>query len=116
MIKTKRAYDPPSPSDGARYLIDRLWPRGIKKESLDIKDWLKEVAPSDDLRKWYHHDPEHWKEFEDRYFKELDQEHEALKPLIDAAKRQDVTLVYGARDEAHNNAVALKEYLEKRLK
>lgn len=116
MIKTKRAYESPSPSDGTRFLVDRLWPRGVKKESLEIQDWLKAAAPSDDLRKQFHHDPERWEEFHRQYFQELDQNPDALKPLLDAARHGDVTLVYGARDETHNNAVALKEYLEKRLK
>lgn len=116
MIKTKRAYEQPSSSDGARYLVDRLWPRGVKRESLEIQDWLKEAAPSNDLRKQFHHDPQRWEEFCQRYFAELDSSPEAIKPLLEAAHRGDVTLVYGARDEEHNNAAALKAYLEKRLK
>ena len=111
-IQTKRAYDAPAASDGARYLVDRLWPRGVKRENLDVKDWLKEVAPSNDLRKWFAHDPQRWNEFRQRYFKELDANPSAWKPLLDTAKHEPVTLVYGAKDTEHNQAVALKEYLE----
>lgn len=113
MIRTKRAYDPPAASDGARFLVDRLWPRGVKKENLEIEAWIKEVAPSNELRKWFHHDPEKWQEFELRYFAELDEKQEALEPIRQAARRGDVTLVYGAKDTEHNDAIALKAYLER---
>jgi uncharacterized protein YeaO (DUF488 family) len=113
MIQVKRAYDPPDPGDGARFLVDRLWPRGIKKENLKIDSWIKEVAPSDELRKWFGHDPNKWQEFEARYFAELDENAEALAPIRQAAKQGDVTLVYSAKDTEHNQAVALKEYLER---
>jgi uncharacterized protein YeaO (DUF488 family) len=112
MIQVKRAYDPPQPGDGTRFLVDRLWPRGIKKEDLQVDDWLKEVAPSDDLRKWFGHDPDKWPVFKQRYFGELDARSEALEPIRKALGQGDVTLVYGARDTEHNQAVALKQYLE----
>jgi uncharacterized protein YeaO (DUF488 family) len=113
MIQVKRAYDPPDPGDGARFLVDRLWPRGIKKEHLTIDGWIKEVAPSDELRKWFGHDPARWQEFRDRYFAELDDNSAALAPIRQAAQQGDVTLVYSAKDTEHNQAVALKEYLER---
>jgi uncharacterized protein YeaO (DUF488 family) len=113
MIRVKRAYDPADPGDGARFLVDRLWPRGVKKEVLDIEAWIKEIAPSNDLRKWYHHDPAKWQEFRDRYFAQLEEKAEALAPIREAAQRGDVTLVYSAKNTERNNAVALKEYLER---
>jgi uncharacterized protein YeaO (DUF488 family) len=113
MIRVKRAYDPPDPGDGARFLVDRLWPRGIKKESIYIDGWIKEVAPSDELRKWFGHDPAKWQEFRIRYFAELDEKAAALEPIRQAQREGDVTLIYGARDTEHNQAIALKEYLER---
>jgi uncharacterized protein YeaO (DUF488 family) len=113
MIRTKRAYESPAADDGSRFLVDRLWPRGIKKEDLDIVAWLKEAAPSDDLRRWFGHDPDKWDEFQRRYFAELDFRPEALRPIREVAAKGDVTLVYGAKDTQHNNAVALKSYLER---
>ena len=112
MIQAKRAYDPPAKGDGARFLVDRLWPRGIKKEDLRIDGWLKEVAPSDDLRKWFDHDPDRWEAFRDRYAKELDEKSDALDPIREAASQGDITLVFAAKNPDHNNAVALKAYLE----
>jgi uncharacterized protein YeaO (DUF488 family) len=112
MIQLKRAYDAPAEADGTRFLVDRLWPRGIKKEDLRIDGWLKEVAPSDDLRKWFGHDPDRWEGFQERYAKELDEKSDALEPIREAARQGDVTLVFAARDTEHNNAVALKAYLE----
>src|SRR5579884_4408858 len=115
MFKLKRAYDAPSHGDGARYLIDRLWPRGVKKDALKIEGWVKDVAPSDALRKWFNHDPEKWDEFQRRYFAELNKKPEALTPLEESAKPgKTITLVYGARDTEHNNAVALRSYLLKK--
>ena len=111
MIQIKRAYDKPDNDDGVRILVDRLWPRGIKKEGLKLDYWLKEVAPSDELRKWFGHDPEKWAEFRRRYSGELEQNPEQLKPIRDAAEQGTVTLIYSAKDEEHNNAVALKAYL-----
>jgi uncharacterized protein YeaO (DUF488 family) len=115
MIRVKRAYDPPEPADGLRFLVDRLWPRGIKKESLQVNEWLKEVAPSDDLRRWFGHDPAKWEEFCRRYQAELDVSSVAWRSLLDAAGKQDLTLLYGAHDNDHNNAMALKSFLEASL-
>ena len=115
MVSLKRAYEPASISDGRRFLVERLWPRGVKKDSLHIAGWLKEVAPSTNLRKWFSHDPDKWNEFRHRYFVELDAHRDALQPLLDAARQDEVTLVYSSHDQEHNNAVALKEYLESEL-
>jgi uncharacterized protein YeaO (DUF488 family) len=115
-IQIKRAYEPASPRDGVRVLVDRLWPRGISRDKLKLDAWMKELAPSNELRKWFHHDVEHWSEFEKRYFKELGQQPEKVAELRKQARRRTVTLVYGARDETHNNAVALKKYLERKAR
>ncbi len=115
MIQIKRAYEPASKSDGARFLVERLWPRGIKKEELKVEDWLKEVAPSTELRQWFQHDPAKWAGFRTRYAKELNKNSEAWKSLLNRAKRGRVTLVYSAHDTEHNNAVVLKEFLESKL-
>ena len=115
MIQVKRVYDAEEKADGARFLVDRLWPRGKKKESLDIKAWLKDVAPSNDLRNWYHHDPELWSEFRRRYFAELQKNPSAWQPLLEAARHGTITLLYSARETEDNNAVALKEFLDRRL-
>jgi uncharacterized protein YeaO (DUF488 family) len=114
MIRTKRIYDPPAPDDGTRFLVERLWPRGKKREDVPIAAWLKEVAPSDALRRWFGHDPSRWEEFQQRYFAELDGKPEAWQPILEAAGRGTVTLLYSARDTEHNNAVALKAYLDRR--
>lgn len=116
MIGVKRVYEPPEASDGARFLVDHLWPRGLKKEEVKVKGWNKAVSPSNKLRQWFGHEPGKWKEFQRRYFAELDKEPEAWQPLLEAAQEGGITLVFSARDEEHNNAVALKHYLEKRLK
>ena len=108
-IRTKRVYDPPARSDGRRVLVDRLWPRGLKKADASIDLWLKDAAPSGALRRWFGHDAARWDEFRRRYAKELDQNHEALAPLFEM--QSTTTLLYSARDEAHNNAVALADYL-----
>ena len=113
MIKIKRTYDPASPQDGTRFLVDRLWPRGVSKAALKMDGWLKEVAPSDELRRWFGHDPARWDEFQRRYFAELKRIPAAWQPLLEAGRQGDVTLLYSAKDEEHNNAVALKAYLEK---
>ena len=113
MIKIKRAYEPAARSDGKRFLVDRLWPRGVTKETLRLEAWLKDVAPSDALRRWFNHEPAKWNEFQRRYSAELDAQPEAWQSILRAAHRGNVTLLYGARDVEHNNAVALKEYLEK---
>jgi uncharacterized protein YeaO (DUF488 family) len=114
MIKVKRTYEPAAASDGARFLVDRLWPRGITKEDLPIKAWLKDVAPSQELRQWFGHDAARWDEFQHRYFAELDAKAEALAALQEAARQGDVTLLYSAKDQEHNNAVALQAYLSRR--
>ena len=115
MLKTKRVYESAAASDGARFLVDRLWPRGIKKEELRLKAWLKDVAPSPELRKWFAHEPARWHEFQKRYRAELKANPDAWKPLLEAAKQGDVTLLYSARDTEHNSALLLKEFLEERL-
>ncbi len=113
MIRVKRVYDKPAASDGTRFLVDHLWPRGLKKEAVKVKGWVKAVSPSDELRRWFGHDPAKWEEFQHRYFEELDQKPESWRPLFQAAQEGDVTLVFSARDTEHNNAVALKTYLKK---
>lgn len=116
MISIKRAYEPASRNDGTRFLVERLWPRGVKKESLKIEAWLKEVGPSTDLRTWFSHDPEKWDEFRRRYRRELDAHPEAWQPIVAAARRGPVTLVYSSHDTEHNNAVALQEYLARKAR
>ena len=115
MLKTKRVYENAAASDGTRFLVDRLWPRGIKKENLKMTAWLKDVAPSPELRKWFAHDPEKWTEFKRRYRAELKSNKEAWKPILDAAKGGDVTLLFSARDTEHNSALLLKEFLEEHM-
>ena len=115
MIQIKRVYDPSSRTDGTRLLVERLWPRGVKKTSLEIKSWLKEVAPSAELRKWFSHDPAKWDEFRSRYFAELEASPDAWQPIIEAANHGTVTLIYSSHDTEHNNAVALKEFLNRHL-
>ncbi|MBX7234417.1 MAG: DUF488 domain-containing protein [Caldilineales bacterium] len=114
MIRVKRAYDTAEAADGERFLVDRLWPRGVTKEVLRLAGWLREVAPSDELRRWFGHDPDRWAEFQRRYGAELDGKPESWQPLLEAAARGDITLVYGTKDTQHNNAAALKSYLEAR--
>ncbi len=115
MIRIKRVYDPREPGDGRRFLVDRLWPRGIKKESLQLDGWLKDVAPSDSLRRGFCHVPERWKEFERRYTAELRSRADVLRRIEEAARLGDVTLLYSARDTEHNNAVVLQRYLMRRV-
>jgi uncharacterized protein YeaO (DUF488 family) len=115
MIQLKRAYDAAAKSDGTRYLVERLWPRGVKKESLPVEAWLKNVAPTTELRQWFSHEPSKWPEFRRRYFQELKSNPQAWQPLLAAARRGRVTLVYSSHDTEHNNAVALKEFLEQHL-
>lgn len=116
MIHLQRVYDIADHpvSGGARFLVERLWPRGIKKEALHFDAWLKDVAPSTDLRQWFSHDPDKWKEFQKKYFAELDKNPEALEPIRKAMRRGQVTLLYSSHDTEHNNAVALKTYLTRR--
>lgn len=110
-IEIKRVYDPPDPDDGARVLVDRLWPRGIRKEDAAIDRWMKEIAPSTELRRWFGHDPERWDAFRRRYETELESQKEALDWLRDQADRGTLTLLYAAHDSEHNNAVVLREVL-----
>ncbi len=114
MIRVARVYDEPA-GPGRRFLVERLWPRGVRKDALELDGWLREVAPSDGLRRWFGHDPARWEEFRRRYFGELDSRPGAWRPLVEAARRGDVTLLYSARDREHNSAVALAEYLRERL-
>jgi uncharacterized protein YeaO (DUF488 family) len=114
MINLKRAYDPARSTDGTRLLVERLWPRGITKTSLKVKSWLKDVAPSAGLRKWFSHDPAKWDQFRRRYFDELKANPDTWQPILQAARRGTVTLVYSSHDTEHNNAVALQEFLQRR--
>ena len=116
MINVKRVYNSASPEDGQRYLVDRLWPRGIKKEQLKIAAWIKEVAPSNELRTWYGHDPDKWCEFNKRYFDELDSRPETWRPLVEAARQGNITLLFSSKELELNNAISLRAYLEQRLK
>jgi len=111
-IAVKRVYEPPAKADGQRVLVDRLWPRGVSKKNAELAVWLKEIAPSDALRKWFGHEPERWAEFQKRYRAELDANSEAVAELRSLLREGKVTLLYGAHDEAHNNAVALADYLQ----
>jgi len=114
-IQVKRVYEPPSPTDGKRYLVDRLWPRGMRKESLQIDGWLRDVAPSSALRKWFAHDPEKWPEFQRRYRAELNANPENLVVPLEAARVGIMTLLCSARDVERNSALLLAEYLRERL-
>jgi uncharacterized protein YeaO (DUF488 family) len=116
MIKLKRAYDPVSPADGVRILVERLWPRGLSKDTLKLDDWIREVGPTTELRKWFGHDPAKWRQFRTRYFRELDSRPESWRPIATLARRRTVTLVYSSHDEEHNNAVALREYLQRKAR
>ena len=112
-VAVKRVYEGPEKSDGQRVLVDRIWPRGVGKKDVALTLWLKEVAPSDELRKWFGHEPERWAEFQKRYSAELDGNGEAVGELRALLREGKVTLLYGAHDEAHNNAVALAGYLRR---
>jgi uncharacterized protein YeaO (DUF488 family) len=116
MIQIKRVYVPSAKDDGARFLVERLWPRGMKKDALPMQAWYKNLAPSSDLRRWFSHDPAKWKEFQRRYRAELGQNPVACQPLLDAAKQGNITLLYSAHDTEHNSARALQPHLEERLK
>lgn len=113
-IEIARAYDPPRARGRFRVLVDRLWPRGVRKEDLKLDLWAKELAPSDRLRRWFQHDPKRWDKFRTRYFAELEANQAQLAELVASAGKRPILLLYGARDEEHNNAVALKEYLQRR--
>jgi uncharacterized protein YeaO (DUF488 family) len=111
-ILLKRAYEKPNPEDGKRILVERLWPRGLKKENAKIDEWLKDIAPSDKLRKWYSHDPAKWLQFKKKYWSELDQKNDLVEKLkIESADRK-TTFLFGSKEEKLNSAAALKEYLE----
>ena len=112
MILVKRVYDPADAGDGTRFLVDRLWPRGISKAELPLDEWLKDLAPSDELRTWFGHDPLKWDEFRRCYHSELDAKQAAVRQILSAARRGNVTLLFSAHDAEHNNAIALREYLQ----
>lgn len=115
-IKLKRVYDKPEAGDGVRILVERLWPRGLSKEEATVDIWLKDIAPSAGLRKWYSHEPAKWEEFRRRYYRELDQNRDAVKELLEITEGKDVTFVYGSREKEYNSALALKSYIEKLVK
>ena len=114
MLQVKRAYEPPAREDGQRFLVERLWPRGLKKSTLRLDAWLKDVAPSTELRKWFSHDPRKWDEFQKRYRNELKQQREVCDQIVDAARQGTVTLVYAAHDPDRNSALVLRNYLKKK--
>lgn len=116
MTEIKRIYDEPDKKDGFRVLMDRLWPRGLRKDQVKVDLWMKKIAPSNELRKWFGHDPEKWAEFKRRYFGELKNRKELVDLIRDKSKKGKVVLLYGAKEERFNNAVALKEYVERRGK
>jgi uncharacterized protein YeaO (DUF488 family) len=115
-IRLKRAYAPAEPGDGFRILVDRLWPRGLAKKSSQIDLWLKDIAPSSELRKWFDHDPKRWRSFRSKYFREIDSNPGVLATLLEQVRKGPVTLLYAAREERYNDAVALNEYLSSRRK
>jgi uncharacterized protein YeaO (DUF488 family) len=112
MIQIKRVYDPPAKEDGARFLVERLWPRGMRKEALQMDAWYQDIAPSHALRRWFSHDPAKWKEFQRRYRAELADNRAACQPLLDAAEQGNITLLYSAHDTEHSNVIVLRSYLE----
>ena len=116
MVALKRVYEPTSASDGRRILVDRLWPRGLTKRAADVDEWLKEVAPSTELRKWFGHDPARWPEFKRRYRRELRAHRDAVDRIARLAARRRVTLVFGAKDDAHNDAVVLADVLRRKMR
>jgi uncharacterized protein YeaO (DUF488 family) len=116
MIQIKRIYNKSLPNDNVYLiLVDRLWPRGVGKNNVRVDLWLKEIAPSENLRKWFGHDPSRWNKFKERYFAELDTKAELVQEILDKSKNRPICLLYGAKDEKHNNAVALKEFLDFKL-
>jgi uncharacterized protein YeaO (DUF488 family) len=116
MIQLRRVYDPRGGKVCTRFLVERLWPRGVKKTTLHLDGWLREVGPSHELRRWFSHDATKWAEFQRKYFAELDDNPAAWQPIIEATRRGPVELLYSSRDGEHNNAVALREYLESKLR
>lgn len=115
-ISIKRVYEPDARNDGERILVERLWPRGVRKEDLHAESWRKEVAPSTELRKWYGHEVSRWPEFRRRYREELNANRDAWRPILEAALERNVTLLYSAHDDEHNSAVVLRDYLMERLR
>ncbi|HUI88661.1 MAG TPA: DUF488 domain-containing protein [Anaerolineales bacterium] len=115
-VQVKRVYDPPSPTDGYRILVDRLWPRGLSKAALQLDEWMKDIAPSNDLRQRFHHAESRWEDFQKQYFKELDHHSDLVEQLMQRSHVGNLTLLYAAKDEAHNNAIALRNYLEDKLR
>lgn len=117
MLKVKRVYEKPSPADGKRFLVDRLWPRGLKKKDAHLEAWLKDLAPSTELRRWFSHSPQRWEEFQHRYVEELEDSEKTsqIEDLLEHARQGTATLVFAAKDEERNNAAVLKDYLEQRL-
>lgn len=115
-IKVKRVYDEPAKSDGLRVLVDRIWPRGLKRSDAQIDEWLREIAPSTSLRKWFKHDPNKWEQFKRKYATELEEHRDDVEKLARESGKRRVTLLFGAKDTAHSNAMALKEYLERKPK
>ena len=116
MIKTKRTYDKSQADDGFRILVDRIWPRGLKKTEFKMDLWQKDIAPSASLRKWFKHDESKWNEFKNRYYQELQNEGESIRLLLEKAEKDAITLLYSSKEDKYNNAIALKEYLEVKLK
>lgn len=114
MIQIKRVYAPKGRKDGRRFLVDRLWPRGLSKGKASFSGWVRDAAPSSPLRQWFGHNPKRWPEFRKRYLRELSASGKVLKPLVEAARKGTVTLLFAAKDEHHNNAVVLKRYLSAR--
>ena len=117
VLKIKRVYEKPDPADGERFLVDRLWPRGLNKEEVQIKTWLRDLAPSAELRRWFSHEPQRWEEFQQRYVEELEDPEKTsqIENLLQQVRQGTATLVFAAKDEERNNAVVLKNYLEQRL-
>jgi uncharacterized protein YeaO (DUF488 family) len=116
VIKVERIYNNPRGNSTFRILVDRLWPRGLSKDKVKVDLWQKDIAPSNSLRRWFSHDERKWDEFKHRYFKELEKNAEFVGTIIDRAKEEPITLLYGAKEEKFNNAMALKEYLEGKIK
>lgn len=114
-LQIKRIYEDPSESDGYRVLVDRLWPRGVSKEAAQLDDWMKQITPSPELRKWFDHDPDKFEEFRKRYEAELAEKDEPVEKLLRLAADRNVSLLYAAKDETHNHAIVLKEFLEELL-
>lgn len=112
ILKTKRIYDPPSRGDGRRVYVDRLWPRGLKKEEARFDEWMRDISPSDELRKWFSHDPGKWQEFGKRYRAELEKHRDLVERLRKYSEKGTVTLLFSAKDVEHNNAVVIKEFAE----